>query len=61
MKDLCLVCDLAFKYLKLSKSYFFGIFEPLWQILMVVFFGNRFIYETEHFNGVAELLEILGR
>lgn len=21
----------------------------------------RFIYETEHFNGVAELLEILGR
>lgn len=22
---------------------------------------HRFIYETEHFNGVAELLEILGR
>lgn len=22
---------------------------------------SRFIYETEHFNGVAELLEILGR
>jgi serine/threonine-protein phosphatase 2A regulatory subunit B' len=21
----------------------------------------RFIYETEHFNGVGELLEILGR
>lgn len=21
----------------------------------------RFVYETEHFNGVAELLEILGR
>jgi hypothetical protein len=23
--------------------------------------GDRFIYETEHHNGVAELLEILGR
>lgn len=22
---------------------------------------DRFIYETEHFNGVSELLEILGR
>lgn len=56
-----LCCDLAFKYLKLTKGYFFGISDPLWQFLMVVFFGNRFIYETEHFNGVAELLEILGR
>lgn len=25
------------------------------------FFFLRFVYETEHFNGVAELLEILGR
>jgi hypothetical protein len=24
-------------------------------------FSCRFIYELEHFNGVAELLEILGR
>lgn len=23
--------------------------------------SHRFIYELEHFNGVAELLEILGR
>lgn len=53
--------DLAFKYLKLSKGCLFGISGSLWQFLMAVFFGNRFIYETEHFNGVAELLEILGR
>ena len=25
-----------------------------------IFFHFRFIYETEHFNGVGELLEILG-
>lgn len=24
-------------------------------------FFSRFVYETEHFNGVGELLEILGR
>lgn len=24
------------------------------------FFSYRFVYETEHFNGVGELLEILG-
>lgn len=27
----------------------------------ILFFPCRFIYELEHFNGVAELLEILGR
>jgi serine/threonine-protein phosphatase 2A regulatory subunit B' len=26
----------------------------------VMMFGCRFVYETEHFNGVGELLEILG-
>lgn len=26
-----------------------------------IFILCRFIYETEHFNGVGELLEILGR
>jgi len=26
-----------------------------------VFSHSRFVYETEHFNGVGELLEILGR
>lgn len=25
------------------------------------FYSFRFIYETEHHNGIAELLEILGR
>lgn len=29
--------------------------------LLVSSVGKRFVYETEHFNGVAELLEILGR
>ena len=29
-----------------------------YKIFFVIFF--RFIYETEHFNGVGELLEILG-
>lgn len=29
--------------------------------LQVPLFSGRFIYELEHFNGVAELLEILGR
>lgn len=28
-----------------------------WQILSII---RRFIYETEHHNGIAELLEILG-
>lgn len=32
-------------------------------LVIALFFWDffRFIYETEHFNGVAELLEILGR
>lgn len=29
--------------------------------LFLCCFFHRFIYETEHFNGVGELLEILGR
>lgn len=29
--------------------------------IAIFFFFCRFIYETEHFNGVGELLEILGR
>lgn len=61
IKELGLVCDLAFKCLKLIKGYFFGISDPVFWFLTVVSFRNRFIYETEHFNGVAELLEILGR
>lgn len=30
-------------------------------LLKFYFSFFRFVYETEHFNGVAELLEILGR
>lgn len=33
--------------------------NPVFPINTVLF--HRFIYETEHHNGIAELLEILGR
>lgn len=29
--------------------------------LSIAIFSSRYIYEYEHFNGIAELLEILGR
>ena len=32
-----------------------------WCMCMCVFIMCSFIYETEHHNGIAELLEILGR
>ena len=45
-----------------SKSTMFstGILAPAPSFLTTIYFFLRFIYETEHHNGVAELLEILG-
>jgi predicted acyltransferase len=41
-------------YLKCGIDYSFGFSD-----LLII--ACRFIYETEHHNGIAELLEILGR
>ena len=43
----------------LSPYLLFVSVSPLHSSVSVSLF--RFVYETEHFNGVAELLEILGR
>lgn len=45
---------------------FWKLFLSPCSLVIALFFARvwlifRFIYETEHFNGVAELLEILGR
>jgi len=47
------------------NSFIFDIFSfaILYYIIIIIviyFYTLRFIYETEHHNGIAELLEILG-
>ena len=44
----CIVTSIVHRWPSIRKSHY----NPL--------FNFRFIYETEHFNGVGELLEILG-
>lgn len=37
------------------------VFVVVLKVLIYIMLCCRFVYETEHFNGVGELLEILGR
>ena len=59
--------DAAFLYVWVCKDAHPAIHSPAhlqWKIDVkaeMMSFIFRFIYETEHHNGVAELLEILGR
>lgn len=41
--------------------FYFIIGDKFHAVNSLYIFSNRFIYETEHHSGIAELLEILGR
>lgn len=42
-------------------SMYLRVFVVVLMVLIYIMLRCRFVYETEHFNGVGELLEILGR
>lgn len=62
LKYMQFFCNIKWIIYGLPHKVFLPLFKfrlPFSHMLNCMF--DRFIYETEHFNGVAELLEILGR
>ena len=56
-------CMSCFTLLSCFLNYFDFVYDHMISIIWLdphLLFNFRFIYETEHFNGVGELLEILG-